>query len=86
VRELKAIIELATVMANESVILPEHITFNAATNVADLMMEELTLEEYNKRIIYHFLEKYGNNVIEVAQKLDIGKSTIYRMIKKWQEE
>ncbi len=85
VRELKAIMELATVMANEHSIEPEHITFNAATTIADLMMEELTLDAYNKRIINHFLDKYAHNVMAVAQKLDIGKSTIYRMLKHWEE-
>jgi two-component system, NtrC family, response regulator AtoC len=86
VRELKAVMELATVMANDHRIDEEHITFNSATTVADLMMEELTLEEYNKRIIHHFLDKYEQNVLLVAQKLDIGKSTIYRMMKKWEED
>jgi predicted transcriptional regulator YheO len=27
------------------------------------------------------LEKYDNNVIKVAKKLDIGKSSIYRYLK-----
>jgi transcriptional regulator with PAS, ATPase and Fis domain len=41
----------------------------------------MTLEEYNKKMIITYLEKYNNNVMLVAQKLDIGKSTIYRMLK-----
>jgi len=86
VRELKAIIELATVMTNNQVIEPTHITFNAATQVNDIMLEELTLDGYNKRIVNLFLEKYDNNVIAVAQKLAIGKSTIYRMLKTWENE
>jgi DNA-binding NtrC family response regulator len=44
-------------------------------------MEELTLRDYTNRIIEHFLHKYDNNVVHVAEKLDMGKSTIYRMIK-----
>ncbi len=84
VRELKAIMELATVMANAQVIEDEHIIFNAATNIADMILEELTLEQYNKQIVKHFLEKYNQDVLKVAEILDIGKSTIYRMLKKWE--
>lgn len=81
VRELKAIIELASVMANDSVIEEDNISFNSATTLSDMMMEEMTLRDYTNKIIGHFLDKYDNNVVLVANKLDIGKSTIYRMLK-----
>jgi two-component system, NtrC family, response regulator AtoC len=81
IRELKAIMELSTVMANEAVIEEDDISFNSATTMSDMMMEETTLREYTNRIIKHFLDKYDNNVLLVAEKLDIGKSTIYRMLK-----
>ena len=81
VRELKAIIELATVMASEGKIEEEDIQFNSIRREANFLTEELTLEDYKHMIIKHFLNKYDNDVILVAQKLDIGKSTIYRMLK-----
>ncbi len=81
VRELKAIIELASVMANDNVIEEDNISFNSATTLSDMLMEEMTLRDYTSKIIGHFLEKYDNNVVLVANKLDIGKSTIYRMLK-----
>ncbi|NCC71979.1 MAG: sigma-54-dependent Fis family transcriptional regulator [Sphingobacteriia bacterium] len=82
VRELKAIMELAVVMANSEVIDDNDISLSAATRSGNFLMdEEDTLQGYNKKIIKHFLEKYDNNILEVAKKLDIGKSTIYRMIK-----
>jgi transcriptional regulator with PAS, ATPase and Fis domain len=40
------------------------------------------MKEYNVFIIEHYLKKYDRNVLRVAQKLDIGKSTIYKMIQK----
>ena len=43
--------------------------------------ENLTLKEYDFKIIKHYLDKYNNNVLEVAKRLDIGKSTIYRYLK-----
>jgi transcriptional regulator with PAS, ATPase and Fis domain len=38
------------------------------------------LKEYENKIIQHFLNKYNQDVILVAKKLGIGKSTIYRMM------
>lgn len=81
VRELKAIIELAAVLTNSDSIDDTHITYGENNPVKDLLTEEITLKSYNQRIIRHFLDKYDNNVQLVAQKLDIGKSTLYRMIK-----
>jgi len=41
---------------------------------------EKPLREYTKDIIKFYLRKYDNDVLLVADKLDIGKSTIYKMI------
>ena len=82
VRELKAIIELALVMADGSQIEPDDITFSALNEVPEVMMdEEMTLDDYNQKIIQSYLKKYDNNIVKVASKLGIGKSTLYRMRK-----
>jgi two-component system response regulator AtoC len=81
VRELKAIIELACVMTNSQVVDDLDISFNASVPRSDFLMEENTLEEYTRKIIRFYLQKYNSNVLLVAEKLDIGKSTIYRMLK-----
>lgn len=80
VRELKAIMELASVMTNTDVIEEPDITFSTASASQDFLYEETTLEEYNRKIINHFLQKYDNKVRLVARKLDIGKTTIYRLM------
>jgi transcriptional regulator with PAS, ATPase and Fis domain len=46
-----------------------------------MLAEETTLREYNLRIVCKFLEKYDNNIKLVAEKLDIGVATVYRMLK-----
>ena len=46
-----------------------------------ILNEEMTLREYERRIVSAYLEKYENNVKLVAEKLDVGMSTIYRMVK-----
>lgn len=81
VRELKAVIELATVLTDGDEIGPENINFNANNSVSDFLNEDCTLDEYNHKIIRFFLEKNDNNVLLTAKKLNIGKSTIYRMLK-----
>lgn len=81
IRELKSVIELAAVLANNGVILPENITFSPGTRSETLLNKEMTLQEYTYRIIRYYMNKYDNNATEVAQKLDIGKSTIYRYLK-----
>ncbi|WP_242928898.1 sigma-54-dependent transcriptional regulator [Pontibacter vulgaris] len=80
VRELKALVELAAVLCDEAVIQEEDINFSANHIVRDFLDQERTLKEYTTDIIQRFLNKYDNNVLLVADKLNIGKSTIYRMI------
>ena len=80
VRELKSIMELSVVMADGDTILPEHITLNISTSINDLLNKETSLKEFETQIIQHHLDKFDNDVLLVAKKLDVGKSTIYRMI------
>jgi len=81
VRELKSIIELAAVMSNDHEIIPDDINFPSVRSEDKFTYEELTLKDYNHRIIDHFLTKYNQDVLKVASVLDIGKSTIYRYLK-----
>ncbi|HPE55242.1 MAG TPA: sigma-54 dependent transcriptional regulator [Bacteroidales bacterium] len=81
VRELKAVMELSCVLTNSGVIEEEHITFNSTNAKSDFLLEEDTLTGYVRKIVKYYLQKYNNNVMVVAKKLDIGKSTIYRMLK-----
>ncbi len=82
VRELKAIMELACVLCQDNSIKKDDLTFYSPNNLSDFMMEEeTTLHQYTIKIIQYFMEKYDNNVLKVADKLEVGKSTIYRMIK-----
>jgi DNA-binding NtrC family response regulator len=81
VRELKSIMDLACVMCDGNTIEDEHIRFRTLTSDSDIFLKEMTLEQYSVTIIKRYLEKYENNVLKVAEKLDVGKSTIYRMMK-----
>jgi two-component system, NtrC family, response regulator AtoC len=80
IRELKAIVELACVMSPGRLIEPEHLNLIENERITHLLSSEKSLDEYNEDIINHFLNKYNHNVKMVADKLKIGKSTIYRML------
>ena len=81
VRELKAIIDLSAVMSSGDVIEEGDISFSKKNFASDLLNDDDTLEGYTRKILTHYLRKYDRNVLTVAKKLDIGKSTVYRMMK-----
>jgi DNA-binding NtrC family response regulator len=80
VRELRAIIDLACVLCTGS-IKAEDLQFHQQAKFVRNDSDELTLRELTDRIIYQYLERYENDIATVATKLDIGKSTIYRLLK-----
>jgi two-component system response regulator AtoC len=81
VRELKAVIELSCVMSEGPTINPDDISFTTGNSVNELLKDEMTLDDYNRIIIRHFLDRYNHKVRQVASKLGIGKTTIYRLLK-----
>jgi len=80
IRELKAVVELGCVMTNGEEIEAGDIHFQNDNEPMDWLKEELTLRDFERKLIRFYLDRYDNNVLTVAAKLDIGKSTIYRMI------
>lgn len=80
IRELKAIVDLACVLCSGDIIENEHLHMDSKEITVNLMTHEKTLQQYNNDIIMHYLSKYNHNVKLVANKLDIGKSTIYRIL------
>ncbi|MGZ3932995.1 MAG: sigma-54 interaction domain-containing protein, partial [Bacteroidia bacterium] len=81
IRELKSVLELAVVLCNGAEIKAEDIQLNREFSLGSVLAAEKKLEDYDKEIVRHFLKKYDQNVITVAEKLGIGKSTIYRLLK-----
>ncbi len=80
VRELKAIVELAAVMCDGDEIDVTDISFPTGDSTALPAKQGKTLREYTADIISFHLRQNDNNVQAVADMLDIGKSTIYKMI------
>lgn len=85
IRELKSVIELAAVMSEEGLIEAEDVNLNHLQKDGQFLLEEMTLKDYTFQIIRHYLKKYDDNVLKVAEKLEIGKSSIYRYLKEMEE-
>jgi DNA-binding NtrC family response regulator len=80
VRELKAMIDLAAVMCDDNEIKPDDITYTSTKRDDVFVTEEKTLRQYTCDIIKHYLKKNNDDVVATAKVLDIGKSTIYKMM------
>mgnify|MGYP001151484821 CR=1 FL=1 len=85
IRELKSVVELATVMVEDSLIQAEDINLQHLRKEGQFLLEEMTLRDYTFKIIRFYLDKYDDNVLKVAEKLDIGKSSIYRYLKEMED-
>jgi len=80
VRELKAMIDLAAVMCENNEINEEDITYTSTKREEVFMAEQKTLRQHTCDIVKYYLGKNNNDVIATAKILDIGKSTIYKMM------
>ncbi len=83
VRELKAIVETGFVMSDTEQIEIQDLQVSVGIefNVDNLLSEEISLENYTNQIIQSHLMKNRFNVVQTAKELQIGKSTIYRLVK-----
>lgn len=82
IRELRSIIELAVTLTESEEIAANSIIVGEDDLLPQVMEGEISLREYNLRIVKKYLDKYDNNIKVVAKKLDIGVATIYRMLNK----
>jgi len=85
IRELKSIIELAITLSDSEEISGDDIFLGNNALIEETIDKELSLREYDIRIVKRYLVKYNNNIKLVAEKLDIGVATIYRMLKEESE-
>jgi DNA-binding NtrC family response regulator len=81
IRELKSVIELAVTLSDEGEIEPADIILDAGEPASYSSEDELTLKDYELKIIKATLKKHNMDIKVAAGKLDIGVSTIYRILK-----
>ena len=72
---------MAITLSDNNEISGENIYLGNNLLMDDNIDKEMPLREYNIRIVKKYLVKYNNNHKLVAEKLDIGIATIYRMLK-----
>jgi len=85
VRELKSVIELAVTLSANDEIEPADLVVDRSDPLSDVASDNLTLREYQVKIIKATLKKNNNDIRLAAEKLDIGISTIYRILKEEKE-
>ncbi|MFD1293698.1 sigma-54-dependent transcriptional regulator [Lutibacter holmesii] len=81
VRELRAMVELAAVICENNEITENDISYTPTKNGEIFLTKKKTLRQHTCDIVKYYLGKHDNDVIETAKVLDIGKSTIYKMLK-----
>lgn len=83
IRELKSIIDLSCVMSDGEEIELTHMQRMSAASPSSLssLQEPVTLRRFTLQFLQDYLEKYEYDVLKVAQVLNVGKSTLYRLIK-----
>jgi len=81
IRELKSVVELAVALCESDIIEEDDIHFPEIPLESTLLNGTMTMRQYERMILQHYLNKHDNDVQQVSKILDIGKSTIYRMLK-----
>lgn len=79
VRELQHSIEKAVIMSENPLLKPSDFVFTASRMRSAL--QEMTLEEMERKMITESLRKYDNNISVVAGKLGITRQTLYNKMK-----
>lgn len=81
IRELKSVVELAVVMSSGKEITADDISLSTNDALPNVLTDEMTMREYEIRIVNHYMQKCNNNTKLVADKLGIGQTTVYRLLK-----
>ena len=72
-------------MSSEKELVESDISLSTTDALPNVLTQEMTLREYNRRIVNYYMEKCNDNTKLVAEKLGIGQTTVYRLLKENQE-
>jgi two-component system response regulator AtoC len=86
IRELKSVVELAVVMSSLDNVRAADLSLNSEDILPNVLSEEVSMREYNRRIVTLYLDKYKNDTKLVAEKLSIGQTTVYRLLNEMKEK
>ena len=85
VRELKSLVELAVTLSVKEEIEASDFVLDPTDQQDAAAGGEMTMREYEMKILKTTLRKYNHDIGLAAKQLDIGISTIYRMLKEEKE-
>jgi two-component system response regulator AtoC len=85
IRELKSLVELALTLSVKEDIEASDFVLDSGDSSLSAAGEDMTMREYEMKILKATLRKHNNNIGLTAKQLDIGISTIYRMLKENKE-
>jgi DNA-binding NtrC family response regulator len=85
VRELKSLVELAVTLSVKEEIEASDFVLDPGDPLSVIAAGDITMREYELKILKATLRKNNNDIGLTAKKLDIGISTIYRMLKEEKE-
>jgi two-component system response regulator HydG len=81
IRELKHLVERAVIMSENNII-EEH-DFALKKKKVDEISDSLNVEKVEKNTIIKAIEKFDGNYSKAANELGMGRSTLYRKMKKY---
>lgn len=82
VRELSHAVERAVLLAQDSTIRTADLSLNQASP-GEVRLEELPLEEAERRLIHQSLERFGGNISKAAEALGLSRSALYRRLERY---
>ena len=85
VRELKSLVELAVTLSVKEEIEAGDFAIDPGESLSSITGTDMTMHEYEMKILQATLRKNNNDINLTARKLDIGVSTIYRLLKQEKE-
>ncbi|MEQ9304498.1 MAG: sigma-54 dependent transcriptional regulator [Marinoscillum sp.] len=81
IRELQHAIERAVIMCDRGTIAAEDVLPNRREKM--LSPQSLKVEDAEKNVVMKAIEKSGGNLSQAAEELGIGRTTLYRKMKKY---
>ncbi len=85
VRELKSLVELAVTLSVKEEIEASDFVLDPGDPLSAVAGGYMTMREYEMKILKATMRKYNNDIGLTAKQLDIGISTIYRLLKEDKE-
>ena len=83
VRELQHCIEKAVILADDKVLTENNFTLDNNTINSQIDFQNKTIEEMEKEMILHTIQKEKGNMSTVAKDLGITRQTLYNKLKKY---